>query len=269
MKKGSRSRVHVEESHRWVFNQMAEDYDARPPYPRTLIDALTAWGTTAGPRVCDLGAGTGQLTLPLASHGFAVTAVEPALSMLEQLRRNAAERSIDVRLLHAAAESVPVEPASFDWALIADALHFIDAEAAARELARILVVRGRLAVITCEFTPTPFMREVIGLMQASAPRRPRNVVARRAQLFGVGKFLSVEETRFFDQTPVDPEALERILATISFIGPAMNEHRAAVFRERLRAIAHPPIWARTFTLHTARRGLAQPSPPRSRGTRTR
>jgi FkbM family methyltransferase len=248
---------------------MADDYDARPPYPPAVLDALATLGANAGSRVCDLGAGTGHLSIPLAERGFAVTAVEPALAMLDRLRRNTRERSVDVRTVHAAAESVPVEPASFDWALVADALHFIDAEAAARELARILVPRGRLAVITCEFTPTPFMREVMGIMQASAPRRPRNVVARRAQLFGVGKFLNVEAMQFFDETPVDAEGLERILATISFIGPAMNEIRTAAFRERLRAIPHPPIWARTFTLHTARRGLGQPSPPRARGTRAR
>jgi SAM-dependent methyltransferase len=202
----------------------------------------------------------------LAVHGFSVTAVEPALSMLARLRENAEERGVDILTVHAAAESLPVESGAFDWAIVADALHFIDAEVSARELSRVLVPRGNLAVLTCEFTPTPFMREVIGVMQVSAPRRPRNVVARRAQLFGVGKFAGVQEQRFFDETPVDHEQLERILATISFIGPAMNERRTAAFRERLRAIPHAPIWARTFTLHTARRSLAEPSPPRIRGT---
>ncbi|MGC4025362.1 MAG: hypothetical protein QM744_09545 [Mesorhizobium sp.] len=69
------------------------------------------------------------------------------------------------------------------------------------------------------------------------------------------------EQTFHDETAVDAAELERILATVSFVGPAMNPERTAAFRERLRAIPYPPVWARRFTLYRGRRRRSQPSCP--------
>jgi ubiquinone/menaquinone biosynthesis C-methylase UbiE len=251
--KRSRRQVSVEDASRWVFNRMAQDYDARPAYPTALVDAIIDFAGTVGKRVCDVGAGIGHLALPLAQRGLEVTAVEPALLMLERLRASALENGLHVRSLHAAAESLPIESSTLDLVLVADALHFIDTERAAREISRVLVPRGALALLTCEFTPTPFMREIVRLMQESAPRRPRKIVARRAQLSGVSSIPLTQEQRFFDETPVTAAELERILATISFIGPAMNPERTATFRQRLHALHLPAVWARTFTLRTGSR----------------
>ena len=237
----------------WVFNRMADVYDARPPYPAPLLDALAELATRAGPRIGDLGAGIGHLTLPLAARGFALTAVEPAGAMLSRLRGAALAQGLPVRALHAAAEALPLEPASLDLVLIADALHFIDTELAAREIARVLVPRGTLALVTCELGRTPFMRELVSLMEESAPRRPRVLDSRRAQLAGVARVSLDHELCFEDETPVSPAELERILLTISFIGPAMNAKRTAVFRERLHALPSPAVWARRFSLRWGRR----------------
>jgi ubiquinone/menaquinone biosynthesis C-methylase UbiE len=252
---GKRSRRHikVEETSRWVFNCMADVYDARPAYPLPLVDALVEFAGKVGARVCDLGAGIGHLALPLAKRGLDVTAVEPALMMLERLRVLAHLDGLGIRTIHAAAEALPIDSSSVDLVLIADALHFIDTERAAREIARVLVPGGAIALLTCEFTPTPYMREVVRLMQESAPRRPRKVVSRRAQLSGIAKIPLFDEQRFYDETPVSPEELDRILATISFIGPAMNPERTKEFRAKLHGLPLPAIWSRTFILRTGRR----------------
>ncbi|HVU51011.1 MAG TPA: methyltransferase type 11, partial [Polyangia bacterium] len=70
-----RRKVRLEDASRWVFNRMAEVYDARPPYPTALVDALSALAPAGAP-VADLGAGTGHLALPLAARGLDVTAIE-------------------------------------------------------------------------------------------------------------------------------------------------------------------------------------------------
>lgn len=236
----------------WVFNRMADVYSARPAYPEALIDALSALATD-GARVGDLGAGIGHVALPLARRGFDVTAVEPAKLMLDKLRARAREQRLTIESLHAAAEAVPVEPESFDLVVIADALHFLDSELTGIEVERILDVGGVLAVVTVELGDTPFMRGLVQLMEEAAPRRPRDTSQALAQLSALsGVTLSAPQT-FSDETAVDHETLERILRSISFIGPAMNQERFAAFQARVRELSDPPTWSRIFTLRSGRR----------------
>ncbi|HVR01579.1 MAG TPA: class I SAM-dependent methyltransferase, partial [Polyangia bacterium] len=154
-----RRKVRLNDASRWVFNRMADVYDARPPYPAALVDALAALAP-AGGHVADLGAGTGHLALPLAARGLEVTAVEPARDMLERLRVAASARGLAIRAEHATAEATPLAARSIDLVVVADALHFIDAELVARESARILRRGGALAVVTAALADTPYMRAV-------------------------------------------------------------------------------------------------------------
>jgi ubiquinone/menaquinone biosynthesis C-methylase UbiE len=252
MVQGRRS-VGIHETSSWVFNRMADVYDARPPYPAALVDTVAALAGPVGSRIGDLGAGIGHLALPLAARGFDVIALEPALAMLERLRQTAAARGLVVQTIHACAEELPLEPKSLDLAIMADVVHFLDAERSARELSRVLGSRGRLALLTCEFGDTPFMRSVTSIMNSAAPRRPRDMAQAIVQMFALCQLRLEPEQRFHDETPVDDETLERILRSVSFIGPAMNEERLAAFRRRIRALPGPRVWARTFTLQSGKR----------------
>ncbi|MES1208778.1 MAG: class I SAM-dependent methyltransferase, partial [Pseudomonadota bacterium] len=252
-----RRKVRIDDAARWVFNRMAGVYDARPAYPAALIDALAArCGRPAG-RVGDLGAGIGHIALPLAARGFDVVAVEPALEMLERLRAAARDRALPVRALHAAAEALPVDAGSLDLVVVADALHFMDAELVGGEIARTLSPQGALALVTCGFGDTPFMRGVVRIIEEAVPRRPRDLTLPLVHLSAVTRVQFADQLRFDDETPVDPAALERILRSISFIGPAMNPTRFAAFRDRIHALPGPPVWARTFTLLCGRRPSRQ------------
>ncbi len=248
----SRRNVAVHDADRWVFNRMADVYSARPAYPSALIDALAELAGGAGGRAIDLGAGIGHVALPLAERGIEVLAVEPARAMLDVLAQTAAKRALPIRTAHAAAEALGAPKASAELVVIADALHFLDTERTAREVGRVLTRRGVLAIVTCEPSETPFMRAVERVMHESAPRRPRNVVSALVQLRSLARLKPMWAWRFDDAVPVDEPTLERILRSISFVGPAMNAERFAAFRARVQAIAEPPVWARTFTLHAAR-----------------
>lgn len=249
-----RRKVGLEDPARWVFNRMADVYDARPSYPPALIDALAGLalaGGRVGGRVGDFGAGIGHVALPLAGRGLDVVAVEPAQAMLDRLRQ--AARGLPIRTVHATAEALPLEDASLDLVVVADALHFLDAELAGREIARVLAPGGALALVTCELGQTPFMHGLLEVIHQAVPRRPRSL---RGNIVHVGAITGVEfgpERRFHDETPVDAATLERILRSISFIGPAMNPVRFAAFRERVHALPGPPAWARDFTLRAGRR----------------
>jgi ubiquinone/menaquinone biosynthesis C-methylase UbiE len=249
---GRRS-VSVHDASAWVFNRIATVYAARPAYPVELVDALVELAGSPDARIGDLGAGIGHLALPLAERGLDVTAIEPAYAMLARLRKRAAQRELPLRSMCATAEATQLPAASLELVLIADALHFLDVERTGLEVARVLVPRGALALLTCELGDTPFMRDVVRVMEEAAPRRPRGTEQARAQLSALTNVVLEPERRFYDETPVDAHTLSRILRSISFIGPAMNRERRAAFQARIRALPHAPIWARTLRLQTGRR----------------
>lgn len=243
-----RRKVSLLDPRGWVFNRMAEAYAARPPYPPALLDRLHTLALPAG-RVADIGAGIGHTAIPLSQRGCDVTAIEPAVAMLERLEAQARQQGLSIRALHATAEAVPAADRSFDLVVIADALHFLDRERAGIEVGRLLRAGGALAIVVCELARTPFMRAVVRVMEEAAPRRPRSVEGARDQLAALAAVELSREERFIDHTPVDAVQLESILRSISFIGPAMNRERFAAFRARIHAIEGQPVWSREFVLH--------------------
>ncbi|MEU7610638.1 class I SAM-dependent methyltransferase [Micromonospora sp. NPDC049204] len=111
----------------------------RPDYARAAV--RWALEPAPGPRVLDLGAGTGKLTATLVELGADVTAVEPDPAMLTELRRALPA----VRALPGSAESIPLPDASVDAVLAGNALHWFDPVVAGAEIARVLAPGGVLA----------------------------------------------------------------------------------------------------------------------------
>jgi len=247
-----RSTVRLEDEASWVFNRLADAYESRPEYPAELVAAIAALAPGAGGSILDVGAGVGHLSVPLAQLGFVVTALEPAIGMLRRLETRARQQGVALRSVHGAAEDLPFEDGSFDLIVVADVVHFLDSRRAAQELNRVRAERGAVALVTWEFTTTPFMNAVVSLMDQSAPRRRREISSALTELLAVSGVSKPEISQFLDAIPVAPLQLEQILRSISFIAPAMNAERYAAFRERLHAIDHEPQWARTLTLHGGR-----------------
>ena len=261
-----RRKIRVDDPSRWVFNRMADVYDARPAYPAALVDAVAALAGGGG-LIGDVAAGIGHLALPLADRGCDVVAIEPAHAMLDRLSQSARDRGLSVRSIHAAAERLPLADGCLRVAAVVDALHFLDRELAANEIARVLAPSGVLVLVTCEFADTPFMRGVADIMADSVPRRRRELSSSIVQLSAVTQVQLVNERRFHDDSPVDHVTLERILRSISFIGPAMNPQRFAAFRKRLHALSDTPVWSRTFTLQRpAHTHIPREPPPWSKET---
>jgi ubiquinone/menaquinone biosynthesis C-methylase UbiE len=243
-----RRKVSLSDPSAWVFNKMVDAYATRPAYPDAVLAALTAC-LPAQARVLDIGAGLGHLALPLARCGFRVTAVEPAIDMLGRLQQLVVDACLPVTLHHAQAEELPLADSSFELIVLADALHFIDSERAAREMARVLAPKGQLAVLSWELSDTPFNQALRRIMQEAAPRRPRDVKQAIVEVFAVaGKKLPLAR-HFHDAFDVSHDELETLLRSISFIGPAMNTARFDAFQARVRAIPHLPAWSRDLTLY--------------------
>jgi ArsR family transcriptional regulator len=100
-------------------------------------------------RYADLGIGDGMLTLMLSEVAKTVTAVDISPEMLAQLRARAAKQGItNVETVEGEIEDLPLPDASFDVAVLSQALHHAaHPSRALAEARRILVSGGRLLVI--------------------------------------------------------------------------------------------------------------------------
>jgi SAM-dependent methyltransferase len=126
--------------HSSSFGAAAAAYaEHRPDYAPAAVH--WALGPAPGPRVLDLGAGTGKLTATLVDLGADVIAVEPDRAMLTELRRALPT----ARAWPGSAEAIPLPDASVDAVLAGNALHWFDMDVAGPEIARVLSPGGILA----------------------------------------------------------------------------------------------------------------------------
>jgi SAM-dependent methyltransferase len=126
--------------HASSFGAAAVAYaEHRPDYAQAAV--RWALEPAPGPRVLDLGAGTGKLTATPAALGAEVIAVEPDAAMLTELRRTLPA----VRALPGSAEAIPLPDASVDAVLAGNAMHWFDMAVAGPEIARVLAPSGILA----------------------------------------------------------------------------------------------------------------------------
>jgi SAM-dependent methyltransferase len=129
------------------FGDSADAYErGRPRYEPHVI--ATIGGLAGGPRVLDVGAGTGRLSAPLQQAGYDVVAVEP----LDAMRAILTGHIGAANALAGRAEALPLDDASVDGAVCSDAWHWFDAARAAGELAR--VVRPGGGVVVCVSHPS-------------------------------------------------------------------------------------------------------------------
>ena len=135
------------------FGAWADEYDDwRPTYPDTAVDWLTP---PVRAHVAEIGAGTGKLTDRLIERGLDLEVVEPDGRMLGIL----SQRHPTLRTHEAGATSLPLDDASVDAVLVADAWHWFPKDQAAAEVARVLRPNGWLGCVwnvcsTTTWTPS-------------------------------------------------------------------------------------------------------------------
>ena len=130
-----------------AFAEDAERYDrSRPGYPAELFDVLTAAVGEAA-RVLEIGCGTGQASVPLASRGFALTALELS-EELAALARRKLEEFHSARVVVQSFEEWPLPPVGFDLVVAATSFDRLDPDQRMTKAADALRPRGALAVIS-------------------------------------------------------------------------------------------------------------------------
>ena len=127
------------------FAAEADAYSrGRPDYPAALLGWLgDKLGLAPGKAVLDLGAGTGKFTRMLLQTGAAVTAVEP----VDAMRAKLATSLSTVTALAGTAETLPLEDATVDAVVCAQAFHWFATEAALVQIRRVLKPGGVLGLV--------------------------------------------------------------------------------------------------------------------------
>lgn len=213
----------------------------RPDY----AEAAVRWALepAAGPRVLDLGAGTGKLTATLVSVGADVIAVEPDPAMLGELRRGLPE----VRALPGRAEAIPLPDASVDAVLAGNALHWFDLAVAGPEIARVLRPGGVLAGLWNVVDDRVGWVAGLARVSGSAAIGPRDTPAGwRAETAGLG---SAERAEFSHGHRRTADSLVATLATRAGILVMPDpEREAALGRIRAYLASRPETADGEFTL---------------------
>jgi ubiquinone/menaquinone biosynthesis C-methylase UbiE len=204
----------------------------------------------------DLGAGNGALAAPLARRGHRVWAVEPAVAMLEVCRETCQE--LEVVHVLATAERTHLESGCAGLVLLADAVHWLQPDAAGTEAARLLVSDGVAAVVMAEPKDTPFMRNVQEALQRANPRaRPRSPGprARHWLTLAAGPGRPTEE-HWEQEVPLTPVVLAAVVRSLSYAAPALGPEATERLVEEVRAQASAlggAVWSRQLRLWWLRR----------------
>jgi SAM-dependent methyltransferase len=208
----------------------------RPDYPDAAVARIVEkLGLRPGATVLDLAAGTGKLTRLLLPSGAAVLAVEP----LPEMRAELGRRVPAVSALEGTAERIPLADGAVDAVTVASAFHWFDTERALREIRRVLVPAGGLALIwNARDERSPLQQalsKLMGPLRGGAPdRRERDW---RSLLAESGLFERTERRLFPHEQLVDEDGLVARVLSVSFVGALPESERREV-EAQVRALAH-------------------------------
>lgn len=132
-----------------LYNELAWAYD-----PISRFVSAGRWDVwrrfaleyVTGPRVLELGFGTGELLLAMRRQGFAAVGIDLSRPMLGVLGRKAAAQGVAVPRLLARAETLPFRSSSFDTVVSTFPAGYIVDPATMREAGRVLAPGGRLVI---------------------------------------------------------------------------------------------------------------------------
>ncbi|MFF2486863.1 class I SAM-dependent methyltransferase [Microbacterium sp. NPDC058062] len=221
------------------FEEGAEEYDsARPPYPPALWDRLRMIGLLeSGKSALDLGAGSGQATGRLLAAGMRVTAIEPGRRLATLLE----DAHPAARVIVSRAEDVELPAGSFDLAVAATSVHWLNLDIMLPKISTILTPDGHFVVWRNVFgdadaAQTPFRSRVAEIVAARhAPERPgppaEDLAAMTDALTASGLFAVEDVSTYRWTVELDAAAIGRLFRTFSDWSPAEVEQAVAAVRD--------------------------------------
>jgi ubiquinone/menaquinone biosynthesis C-methylase UbiE len=148
-------------------------------YPAVAVDLIPTLGATLvgaldlrpGERALDVGAGSGNASIPAAATGATVVASDLTPELFVAGRAAAAAGGVDIDWVEADAEALPFDDASFDVVFSCVGAMFAPRhQAVADELVRVTRPGGRIGMIN--WTPQGFIGQLFATMKPYAPPPP-------------------------------------------------------------------------------------------------
>ena len=204
----------------------------RPGYPADAIDCIAReLDLRPGRTVLDLAAGTGKLTRLLVPTGANVVAVEPIREMREKIT--------GVVALAGTAERIPLTDGFVDAITVGQAFHWFDADAALREMHRVLSAGGGVALVwnaRDERQPLQAaLSRIFDRYERDTPRR--NQRDWKTMLADSGLFERTRRVLFSHVQRVDEQAVVDRVLSVSFMANLPGDEQSRVESE-VRQLAH-------------------------------
>jgi SAM-dependent methyltransferase len=112
-----------------------------------------------GDRLLDVACGSGNLCIPAAKAGAAVTGIDIAPNLLDEARAHATRESVDLTLHEGDAEQLPYQTGTFDFVVsMFGAMFAPHPEVVARELGRVCRPGGQ--IVLANWTPSGFIGDL-------------------------------------------------------------------------------------------------------------
>jgi SAM-dependent methyltransferase len=201
---------------------------ARPNYPDDAVTYLVdSLGIEDDAHVLDLGAGTGIFTGQLMPYCSNITAVEPTQGMREVL----SQRLPNVKVLAGRDVAIPLENATVDCVVVAQAFHWFDAPLALEEIHRVLVDGGRLGVLWNERDESVSWVADLGEAMRWPTHQPYKVGQDFTPVLSSGPFVNIERKKFSHRQILDHEGLRQRVLTTSYIAVMDDDEQRTVMRE--------------------------------------
>jgi SAM-dependent methyltransferase len=264
-----------EERHvlRTGFDQDAEAYQrTRPVCPPELFDDLVRLaGLAPDDRVAEIGAGTGQASVPLAERGLAVTAIElgPSLAAVARRRLSAFPSATVVT---SSFEDWAGPDASFGAVVVFNALHWIDPGVRYAKPARLLQPAAAMVVGGSRWARPldagPFWTDVQQDYRAvgfagEPPPPPEAIQPWHFPAEAAAFFTEAASLRYPFELTYSAEDYLAQLSTQSgtkALGPARGAEFLSRVRDRLDSMGSPPVTATFVGCLTI--GLTEPASSR-------
>jgi ubiquinone/menaquinone biosynthesis C-methylase UbiE len=209
-----------------LFDAKASSWSAKYKSDGQMTERLKRFANTidrhlkSPAHVLDLGCGTGDLALLLASKGLEVTAADVSKEMLTHASAQDDSATVKWVQLHAHWGTLPFDDSSFDAVIASSVLEYIDdIDLVLREIARVVAVGG-LVVCTVPDPEHPVRRIESLIAPLARSRVGRRVSERSSRIANYFTYLCVSRhrhtaiwwhgiARVYRLRPVEEQSAER------------------------------------------------------------